>query len=272
MARSLNGTSDKIAANAAHLTNAGVAFTIAGWIKKSARANDALYGEGSTGAAGPFAELHLDGTTGQHIEFAARSGASGSADTITGTLTAADGTWHHIAVTQDSSNNIALFVDGTADTTGARTALSNTPGQVFNTATLGAVVRNTTSSFFSGTMAHVATWSRQLSAAEIKTLAAGVPPSLLGPDHYWPLWGTDSPEPDIGTATHVTGTLTGTTAATGSPVGLGLLLLSTPLNGQPTVVIPFVVPAQINATSTVSGAILLPLAADFPFLLLEVLH
>ncbi len=199
MARSLNGTSDLIAVDSAHLTNGATAFSISAWVKKSARANDQIYGEGNTGAAGPFMQFNFDATTGQHIEIAARSASSGSSDVMAiGTIVAADGTWHHVCVTQNASSLCKLYVDGVADSSGSRTALSNSNSQTFNTARIGVLTRNTNANFYSGTIAEVATWTRELTASEVKLLAAGHLASELGPAHYWPLWGADSPEPDIG--------------------------------------------------------------------------
>jgi hypothetical protein len=116
-----------------------------------------------------------------------------------------------------------LYVDGAADSSGTRTALSNSNSQTFNTTNIGVLVRNTTSNFYSGTISEVATWTRTLSQGEVTSLASGLPASHLAPAHYWPLWGVDSPEPDIGTAAHTTGTLTGTTAVDGARVGKELL-------------------------------------------------
>jgi len=82
MARAFNGTTATVAVDAAHLTQPGIAFSIAAWIKTAA-ANGEVYGEGNSGAAGPFFQVTTDGT-GQVILVAARTASSGGADTLTG--------------------------------------------------------------------------------------------------------------------------------------------------------------------------------------------
>ncbi len=100
---------------------------------------------------------------------------------------------------------------------------------------------------WNGSLAHVAYWSRALSAHEVVGLAAGMLPSHLGPDHYWPLWGADSPEFDQGLAAHVSGTLTGTARVIDPRVGISLFGLETPLD-VPT-------PARTTVTGTVAVSI-----------------
>jgi hypothetical protein len=221
MARVFNGSSDLIAANTAFVTNGtGTAFTVAAWVKKSGVINDEIYGEGNTGAAGPFFQFHFDGTTGTHIEVAARSATSGGSDTLTGTLPLADNVWHHVCVTQTTTSNLQLFVDGVVDNFGDRTILSSSGTQVFNTVTIGAIVRNTTASFYTGRIAHLATWRRRVTNSDVATLARGLNPNALSsgvPNYYWPLMGIASPEPDVGSDAAVNGTLTGTTSAVGPP-------------------------------------------------------
>lgn len=240
MSRSFNGTSDFIAANTAHVTNGGVAFTIACWVNASLAAANLknLYGEGNTGAAGPFFQIQGESVSGR-LFISARSASTGGSNSLTGTSRPAfDSTWHHIAVTQTTGNVITAYVDGIADGTLTRTALSNSTTQVFNTTSWGTIVRNTNTTFLGGLIAHAALWTRTLSAQEIVSLAAGALPSLFAPVHYWPFWGTDSPEPDIGNhagVAGVNGTLTGTTAAGGSPTQMRLLRLrgarSSPVSG-----------------------------------------
>lgn len=229
MGRSFNGTSDLIAVDAAHVTNGSVSFTIATWVNSSlANANAKNpYGEGNTAGLGPF--FQIQGDASGHVLVSARDTAAGGSDQISGTIVAFDSTWHHVCVSQTGASDIfRLFVDGTADGTKTRTSLSSATNQVFNRTTWGALVRNGTAQFYGGLLAHAALWTRELSAAEISSLAKGMLPSLLAPDHYWPFWGTDSPEPDIGNhlaTAGVNGTLTGTAAAAGPPTQKYLLRL-----------------------------------------------
>lgn len=221
MARSFNGTSDYIAADAAHITNAGVEFSIAFWVNAALVNGQELYGEGNSGAAGPFFQIQCNSTG--RIVISVRSGTGGASDQGTTSAVVFNSVWRHVCVTQNAANGLGIYIDGSLDKGFGRTALSNAAGQTFNTATWGALRRNTTAGFYGGLLAHGATWSRVLSAQEVAALANGQLPPALGPAHYWPLWGVDSPEPDLVSA-GTDGTLTGTSqAAGGPPVGLSLL-------------------------------------------------
>ncbi len=195
MARQFNGTTDLITVDAARLFAQNVAFSQAAWVKAAAVIGMAIYAEAATasinnvylmasGASGASkARIFIKGSTGTTLlDF----------DT---TAVAFDSTWHHLCFTQDASRNYVLYVDGVSDHSGTWTSGTVTPTD----AVIGALKRTTTANFYTGSAAEVATWSRQLSAGEAALLASGEPASMLSPNHYWPLWGVDSPEPDIGT-------------------------------------------------------------------------
>lgn len=220
MPRSFNGTSDLIHADAAHLTNGATAFSVAGWIKSTAKAFAMIYSETNPTNTGPLFFFSLSGsapnTTGLKLEIEARSGGSGGVDEFQNTVTVADSTWRHVAVTQSAAGLMTLYALGAADGTLTRTALSNSNTQTFSAVIIGADRLNVTTNFFPGLIAHLGTWTRQLVATEVASLAAGMLPPGLGCAHYWPLWGQDSPEPDVAAA-GVDGTLTGTTLGAGGP-------------------------------------------------------
>lgn len=221
--RVFNGTNHDITADGANVASMNRPFSVAAWLKCAGTITNAVYyGEGSVSSARPMLQMQCN--SGKFRIFMRRdsNGLTSDVNGIASTLTVADGTLHHVVYTQDGSGNWQAYVDGIADATakGSYTPAVMTVGLV----TFGAVRRNAPAeNFWAGTLGEIATWSRQLSAAEAMALAAGLPASHLAPDHYWPLWGTDSPEPDIGTATKVAGTLTGTSAAGGGKTGLGLL-------------------------------------------------
>lgn len=212
MGRSFNGTSDKIDVDAAHVTVASNPFSISVWVNSSlANANAKCpYAEGSTAGAGPFFLLQGDGSG--KLVISLRRSTAGSSDAFTSNAVVFDGTWHHICITQDASNNLILYVDGVQDNTLTRTALSN-PAGTFNTASFGYAHRNTSSAFYGGALAHGAIWNLQLTAAIVKALAGGWHPLEFAPLHYWEFAGQASPEPDTGSSP-VNATLTGTSPAT----------------------------------------------------------
>lgn len=219
MARRFNGSSDVIHADAGHLFANGVPYSVSAWAKGNT-ATAAVFSEGiSTSTRQVF--CLLSDATGSKLRIFIQNSAGSSSD-HTGTATAFEATvWHHLCVVA-SGTTYNSYVDGALDL-----SAQGYGGTISTTLVgIGAFVRSTTIDFFSGSIAEVATWSRSLSSAEVVSLASGLPASHLAPSHYWPLWGLDSPEPDIGTAAHVAGTLTGTSFATGGRTGRRLLTLA----------------------------------------------
>lgn len=223
MARSfVTGSSTKIVANAAHLFLPTNAFSVSLWVNGAALTTAGLYTEGNNASTRNFFVVFTDSTTGSHARIEVENNSGILILDITSTATICDATWHHVCYTQDASANYALYIDGSSDKSGSYTPSTFTTP---NLLTIGALGRTTYSNFFTGVISEVANWSRQLNAGEVKSLAAGLPASHLGPNHYWPLLGRDSPEPDYGTAANVTGTLTGTAFASGGRVSPNLLTL-----------------------------------------------
>lgn len=226
MSRSFNGSSDVIHADAARVIGGfTIPFTVSAWINATPVAFASWYSEATTGSAGNLFLCLLDGTTGQRFEFEGRTATSGAVDVFDGTAIIADNTWHHICLKQDGGNNNKFYVDGVLDLSFARTSRSNSSSQHGNNVTIGARQSASTTNFFNGKIAHIATWKREISENEVVSLAKGAPPTLFGPAHYWPLWGDDSPEPGL-ISSDTDGTLTGTTKGSTLPPVNGLSLLS----------------------------------------------
>lgn len=222
MARSFNGTSDLIAMNGAATWKNTVAYSVALWVSANTAATELVcYSEGVSTSANGFIELFTQAVSTQKMGVRLRN-TSATVLSFGSTATVFDNTPHHFTYTQDASGNYAAYVDGAPDASGTFST-ANPP--TCNRNTVGAFVRNGTGQFFPGIVWDVAKWSRQIAAGEAASLGAGLPASHINPDHYWPLWGADSPEPDIGGGTHTAGTLTGTTAATGGRISPSLLVL-----------------------------------------------
>ncbi len=212
MGRLFNGTSDVITVNNASLFGIAAAFAVSAWVKGAAQNNKTIYGECRTAQNTGYFDMASGQTTTSKARIAITNTAGTLLLAVESTATAFDSTWHHLCYTQDASRNYVLYIDGVSDKSGTYT--SGTVGTM-GRAGIGAFIRATTGLLFAGTICHVATWSRQLGANEALGLANGTFPLAYGPDHYWPLFGADSPEPDLGIATHTTGVLTGTAFAAG---------------------------------------------------------
>jgi hypothetical protein len=214
MARAFNGTSDLIAVSALAMTTNTNLVTLAAWIKTTVTPGAIICSD--TGTA-RFAQFKISANKLQLIMF-----QGGTARTWVSVASVTDGTWHHVAGVYNGTTGF-LYIDGALDTSSALTATNNGSGLNWR---IGAQLPGVTQQFFAGSIAHPIIVSRALTAGEVKSVATGLLPSHLAPDHYWPLWGTDSPEPDVGNATHAAGALTGTTAAHDPGVGLNLLTLT----------------------------------------------
>lgn len=193
MARNFNGTSALIRADGAQVFQSSAACSFSLWVRGFSGTSNVIYGEANTGSNNNNIRIQTDPTTGVAVEFVVHTTLNTLA--LVGSATAfAAGVWHHVLVTQTTGRVATIYVDGVQDAQGtAGTSTFSTT----NTA-IGALFRSTAAFFYGGDIAEVANWPRTLSAEEAVALASGLPASYLGPSHYWPLWGADSPEPDIG--------------------------------------------------------------------------
>lgn len=215
MARSFNGTSDNIRVDGAVVIGGSSfsTFSLAFWVNAATPASQrGIYSEGNSGSAGSNFWWVFANTNGK-IHWTINNTSGTNVLTQDSNTSVFDSTWHHCGFTMDASGNWVMYIGGASDKSGAAVNGACTP----NRAAIGELVRSGTGNFFSGSIAHLATWTRTLTAGEMASLAAGLPPTHIGALHYWPLWGKDSPEPDLGTGTHTTGTVTGTTVPTTNP-------------------------------------------------------
>lgn len=255
MARNFNGTSDIIKASGANVWGRLTACSIAFWVNAAAQNNRNVYDESGANGTNIFFITSDSISPFRKISVGTFNGSSAQVRSVGNVF---DSTWHHVAFCQASDGSYNLYIDGGLDSQGAVFMQSITG---FDRATMGAGNRGsgagTSSNFLTGSVAHLATWSRVLSANEVASLAAGLLPSHLAPSHYWPLWGSDSPEPDL-VSGGIDGTLTGTTQGTGGgpPVGLSLITLrgsltTTPMGAGAATVAGA---ASLTATGTLTAA------------------
>jgi hypothetical protein len=229
MARFCN-SNGYVVVDSAHSWTEAVVFSLSFWMKcvsQGVAQNVCPYSEGLSTSNNPFLFIENGSSGGLNkIFLTLRANGGGSTNKINTNTTATffDDTWHNFIYTQDGgSPNVAyaVYADGVLDINGTYAPLTTT----IDRATIGAFRGNTLQKIFPGSIMEVAKWSRVLSSAEAKLLASGVPASHLAPTHYWPLWGIDSPEPDIGSGVHVPGVLTNTSFVGGGKVLSDLLVL-----------------------------------------------
>lgn len=134
-----------------------------------------------------------------------------------GTAALSTSTWYNIVCSYDSTNGVKTFVNNSTDGTAA--AAGNI-SQTFSTTFRFGIDDSTQA--YAGRIALAGVWNTSLAAGEILALSRGVLPYTIRPAAligYWPLDGLQSPEADFSGIKN-NGTLTGTTAADGPPIGM----------------------------------------------------
>lgn len=120
-----------------------------------------------------------------------------SANSITSASSVSASTWFHMLLTASSGGLFTLYVNGTSVGSVSYSVGSHS----LNTIYLGAVNASGTISYPSqGSFAEGTVWNIDLTANEAKALALGVRSNRLRPASlkaYWPLFGLQSPEPDL---------------------------------------------------------------------------
>jgi hypothetical protein len=212
MARSFNGTSDKIDyGTGVPRPTLSSAVTQMAWIYPTSFPNTynciQQINDGGTGAVQMFVK-----STGKMAWYMNNSNLD------PGTTTLSTNTWYNVLMRHDNTASATqTFINGASD--------GNAPSSVVVNAVTGGhyVVgfdNGTSGRIFAGRIAHCALWNINLSNVEVAALAAGVLPGLIRPANltFWgALDGLASPEPDY-SGNKNAGTLTGTAFAFGPPV------------------------------------------------------
>jgi hypothetical protein len=213
MARSFNGTSDKVAVANGLLS--AYPFTMAGWVNLSSSTNTVALVVCGINGVSTYSGVFLDSSTSKVDAQTNVSGVSFSQAVSASGATV--GVWAHCAATFTNST-ITAYLNGGNSGSGANTV---NPPSGYTVANAGARDANSsTANFLAGSIADTAIWTVALTASEISALANGARPNTIRPANlifWWPLGGIQSPEPDLsGKANN--GTLTGTAPAFGPPI------------------------------------------------------
>lgn len=184
LALNLNGSDDWVSVVTTSTQNkivtSGSGCTVAFWIKRDDTGNDVVIQLSTTEAPDGGAYIYLpDATT-----CAVRFGATQKDFAISALST----TWHHIAVTLDTSKNILLYVDGAVNPTPENDATIN------NVWFIGFGAFSGPNLFFNGAIADVRTYTRTLSAGDVTELYQGASAVPTGAIYYY-LNGTNLRSP-----------------------------------------------------------------------------
>jgi Concanavalin A-like lectin/glucanases superfamily len=219
MARSFNGSSDHISLGTTKLPTGNSAISVAAWVMTNITSGSPVISCMGTDHSGGNQEylFYLQGNNmpGEGVHFVTEFG-SGSGK-VTGSITVSTGQWYHVVATYDGATN-RLYVNGTAD---GSTSYSSA-NFVYGVSRIGDYVPSSggESNFWNGNISEWAVWNVALSANEIAGLANSTIPCRTRPASlvaYLPLWGLQSPEPDL-SGNQNNGVLTGTSYATHAPV------------------------------------------------------
>lgn len=204
MARSFVSGSSQYASYAGAVV-AAMPFTLSVWCKTSTLTGTLVpFGLASTASNNPIALIRIRGElTDDPLELLYRDDANTSGGSVV-TSGAGTGmpsaTWTLITAVFASTTSRSLYKNGGGKVSGTTSiAGSFTPDRTG----MAAIVRATASSFSTLELAHCAVWNKALSDAEVASLwvsaETGIYPNEVASGNcvaYWPLVGTDSPEPD----------------------------------------------------------------------------
>lgn len=162
-------------------------FSVSLWVNGdySIQTDRRVFSEGSTKNTNPLFNIgtHNGGTDGSVDNYIRTDTGTVIGDHHHSTGYAFDGTWHHILYTQRElgANMVAaLYIDGVLDPM----VLNPVRPLTLNTTTIGGVLRNSASAWYTGLIDDVIVWNRGLTAEEAQLLATTAmpdPPANLLP-------------------------------------------------------------------------------------------
>lgn len=222
MARTLNGSTDKISFGTGGGVGAAHAWSASAWAYPTATTGGCFAAKRDAFSAGNDQFFFGVGHSVANLQAVfTKNGAFAYANEV-----ATNNAWNNLSCACDSGGLIG-YMNGTALTdAGAGGALAFTGDWSSGTGTgqtleIGALITEA-SNFFTGRLADVALWNVKLVANEMLALNSGVRPYLIRPASlvfFCPLDGLASPEPDL-SGKALTGTLTGTALSNGPPITL----------------------------------------------------
>jgi hypothetical protein len=228
MARSFNGTSDYITIGNIASLNVTGAMSISAWVYLAA----GFTGSGFKSVHGKWAAsgnrsylLSMGGSSGSFNGAVFFADGGGTTYSIVSTQPQSFfvGSWNHImgTITPGLTGTMNLYVNGAFNGT-----LGITKTALLSNTQANEIGNDTAGDYWNGNLAECAIWNGDLSSNLNAIAALGkvggcraykvTDYALLG---YWPLFGYQSPEPDMSSNGNV-GTLTGTAAANHPPIDL----------------------------------------------------
>jgi len=167
-AMQLNGTTDYASKAVTTYGSTHTAGSVAGWVKTTASSGDlVIFAVADTATANEAFFFQVDSTNGK---LAVGTIIGGTANEVRGSTTINDDEWYYVTATTDGTA-WSLYVDGVPETLTVTTG-SNDGSWWFDltgadNVTLGALVQNTTSGYYTSGLDEVAIWDYQISGDEV---------------------------------------------------------------------------------------------------------
>lgn len=178
----------------------GVAWSVALWGRRiTQQTNDYVWSIGNSGTDNSIFAVTIESGGIFNLRVFIRNSGNSIRINWVSTLTFISGSCMLIVVTQDASNNLALYKCVPGSAVAKETNSYTTAGTLgANRGAVGFLRRNVNGDPAEGAYSDFAVWNRQLSDSEVESLANGMRPSVLAPLHYYPLLDDSDPHPNIG--------------------------------------------------------------------------
>jgi len=186
MALTFDGTDDYLTKAVALFS--GYPLTLVAWLRPEDRGAAAAVASDS--GSGTSARVQIGATSGGKFALNHRGSTVASSVHYSNSNT----TWFHVGGVFPDKDNLAIYVNGSADGTG--TSGSNVTFADSDNFYIGARTQSSPTSFWEGGIAEVAAYNVSLTVSEMASLAAGFSPLLVRPSAlvgYWPLGGSHFP-------------------------------------------------------------------------------
>jgi hypothetical protein len=168
MAYNFNGSNQYLNTTSSPVGNSLAPITMAAWVRGNPANNSYWLAMGRSTSTGPIVGMTV--TTGGVARVFLRSDAGGGGELIgTSAIFGASTPWSHTAFINSSASR-TLYINGVQEATNTGVTESVTLDRLG----IGALIRNTVTSYFGGDIAEVGIWNVALTAAEIASLAKGM--------------------------------------------------------------------------------------------------
>lgn len=189
MARSFNGSSDKLVKGSSLIQNAPV--TMACWFNTDNNTNTGIVmAIANSGNNVQRFSIQMRGDLGGDPISMVNTGNTGVQAIATTSSGFTPGQWHHACGVIDNAADHKIYIDGGS----VGTSTTNIGLVTMDRMSIGALERLTPAAFFPGDIMECGWWDVALSVEEIVSLARGFSPSLVRTHHlimYLPLIGPD---------------------------------------------------------------------------------